>query len=98
MRSIRALVLLVAILVLAGCLSACSFFGGSDYLKDITTDTHSGCFSESTNYLGFTHNATYVHLGDNGAAVNASPSCSGITGAPKAPDQVTIPTNPTLVK
>ena len=53
--------------------------GGTDYLADVTKDTHSGCFTSSTNYMGFTENVTYVHLGNDSAAVNASPSCSGIT-------------------
>lgn len=62
-------------------LSGCSFFGGYDYLSDVTKDTHSGCFQEATNYLGFTHAATYIHLGDNAAAMNASPNCAGITSS-----------------
>lgn len=69
---------LVALFALAGC-------SGTDYLKDITTDTHSGCFSEQTNYMGFTHSATYVHLGDNNAAINASPACAGITATSTLP-------------
>lgn len=65
-------------LLLGTCLAlgACS---GTNYLSDVTKDTHSGCFSASTNYMGFTENVTYIHLGENSAALNASPSCAGIT-------------------
>lgn len=69
---LKKILILAGVLVLGGC-------SGTDYLKDVTTDTHSGCFSANTNYMGFTENVTYIHLGDNSAAVNASPSCSGIT-------------------
>lgn len=58
-------------------LSSCS---GTDYLADVTKDTHSGCFTTSSNYLGFTASITYIHLGDNSAAVNASPGCAGVSG------------------
>lgn len=67
-----------AVLGIVLLLSACS---GTDYLADVTKDTHSGCFSANTNYMGFTENVTYIHLGDNSAAMNASPTCAGITQA-----------------
>jgi len=76
-------------------LSACS---GTDYLKDVTTDTHSGCFSAQINYMGFTQNVTYIHLGDSSSAINASPACAGITqsgGAlPNATGTGIIPVTP----
>lgn len=84
--------------VLCISLTACK---GTDYLADVTKDTHSGCFSGSTNYLGFTENITYVHLGDNSAAMNASPSCSGITQAsgplPNSSGSGIIPVSPAPV-
>jgi hypothetical protein len=89
------------ILSLAACL-ALSACGGNDYLADVTKDSHSGCFSESSNYLGFTESVTYIHLGDNSAAVNASPSCSGITGTkgetiPDTSSNPVIPATPAPV-
>lgn len=83
--------------LVAMCLSACS---GTDYLKDITTDSRSGCFSEQTNYMGFTHSATYIHLGDNNAAINASPACAGITASgplPSSSGSGVIPGSPAPV-
>lgn len=84
--------LLVAACVL---LASCS---GPDYLSDVTKDAHSGCFSASTNYMGFTQSVTYIHLGESSAALNASPSCAGITqssGAlPTGSGSGTIPANP----
>ena len=78
-------------------LAACS---GTDYLADVTKDSHSGCFSATTNYMGFTNSVNYVHLGDNAVAINASPACSGVSTTPNGmiPQQQQIPTNPTLVK
>lgn len=71
-------------------LQACS---GTDYLADITKDTHSGCFTTSTNYLGFTETTTYLRLGDNAAAVNAAPGCAGVTaGSPGS-----LPAVPTVI-
>jgi hypothetical protein len=65
----------------AACLLALSACSWTDYLADVTKDNHSGCFSANTNYMGFTESVTYVHLGDNAAAVNASPACAGITAS-----------------
>jgi hypothetical protein len=89
--------ILLPTLALALALAGCS---GTDYLHDITTDTHSGCYSDQTNYMGFTHNVTYIHLGDHDAAVNASPACAGITATSSLPPvsgSGIIPGNPAPV-
>lgn len=90
---IRAIIASAALLALSAC-------AGTDYLADVTKDTHSGCFMASTNYMGFTETVNYIHLGDNAVALNASPSCSGVSTTPggTAPTQQVIPAQPTLVK
>ena len=96
--NLKAFLLGAALIGLTLSVSGCS---GPDYLADVTKDPHSGCFAATTNYMGFTNSVTYVHLGDNSAAVNASPSCAGITQSSGALPPTTgtgiIPSSPAPV-
>lgn len=96
--NVKAFLTAAALMGVSLAMSGCS---GTDYLADVTKDTHSGCFSAATNYLGFTESVTYIHLGDNSAAVNASPSCAGITQSagtlPSSAGSGTIPASPAPV-